>query len=153
AVKPTIVSKPNALVAPRPIRAGFEFRNVSFAYPGNPRRVLHNINFSLEPGQRIALVGENGQGKTTIVKLLARLYDPTEGAILLDGTDLREYDLDDLWKQVGVIFQDFVRYDMTAMENIALGKIDGENDIFHVRAAAMKSLADGVIKRLPRDYE
>ena len=152
-VKPRIVSKPNALAAPRPIRRGFEFVNVSFSYPGNPRRVLSDINFRIEPGQRIALVGENGQGKTTIVKLLTRLYDPTEGAILLDGIDLREYDLEDLWKEIGVIFQDFVRYDMTAAENIAIGKIEGANDIFHVRNAAMKSLAEGVIKRLPHEYE
>ena len=94
----------------------------------------------MEPGQRIALVGENGQGKTTIVKLLTRLYDPTEGAILLDGVDLREYDLEDLWKEIGVIFQDFVRYDMTAAENIAIGKIEGANDIFHVRNAAHEEL-------------
>jgi ATP-binding cassette, subfamily B, bacterial len=152
-VQPHIVSKPNALVAPRPIRSGFEFAGVSFAYPGNPRRVLHNLNFRLEPGERVALVGENGQGKTTIVKLMTRLYDPTAGAILLDGIDLREYDLDSLWKEIGVIFQDFVRYDMTAAENIALGRVDGENDIFHVRAAAMKSLAEHVIKRLPREYD
>jgi ATP-binding cassette subfamily B protein len=84
---------------------------------------------------------------------LTRLYDPTEGAILLDGIDLREYDLEDLWKEIGVIFQDFVRYDMTAAENIAIGKIEGSNDIFHVRNAAMKSLAEGVIKRLPHEYE
>ncbi len=152
-VKPRIVSKPNALAAPRPIRRGFEFVNVGFSYPGNPRKVLSNINFTLEPGQRVALVGENGQGKTTIVKLLTRLYDPTEGAILLDGVDLREYDLEDLWKEIGVIFQDFVRYDMTAAENIAIGKVEGANDIFHVRNAAMKSLAEGVIKRLPHEYE
>jgi ATP-binding cassette subfamily B protein len=152
-VKPRIVSKPNALLAPRPIRRGFEFVNVGFSYPGNPRKVLSNINFTLEPGQRVALVGENGQGKTTIVKLLTRLYDPTEGAILLDGVDLREYDLEDLWKEIGVIFQDFVRYDMTAAENIAIGKVEGANDIFHVRNAAMKSLAEGVIKRLPHEYD
>ncbi len=152
-VKPRIVSKPNALVAPRPIRRGFEFVNVGFAYPGNPRRVLQNINLRLEPGERVALVGENGQGKTTIVKLLTRLYDPTDGAILLDGVDLREYDLEDLWKEVGVIFQDFMRYDMTAYENIAIGRIDGANDIFHIRNAAMKSLAEGTIKRLPHEYD
>lgn len=152
-VKPRIVSKPNALVAPRPIRRGFEFAGVGFAYPGNPRRVLSDINFTLEPGQRIALVGENGQGKTTIVKLLTRLYDPTDGAILLDGIDLREYDLEDLWKEIGVIFQDFMRYDMSAYENIAVGRIEGQNDIFHVRNAAMKSQAEAVIKRLPHEYE
>jgi ATP-binding cassette subfamily B protein len=151
-VQPKIVSKPDALVAPRPIRQGFEFRNVSFAYPGNPRVVLNNINFRLEPSSRIALVGENGQGKTTIVKLLTRLYDPTEGQILLDGIDLREYNLDDLWKEIGVIFQDFTRYEMTASENIAVGQIEERNNPFRIRAAAHKSLAEKVIRKLPRGY-
>jgi ATP-binding cassette, subfamily B, bacterial len=108
AVKPVVSSKPGAIAVPRPIRQGFEFRNVSFAYP-NGREVLTGVSFKLSPGERIALVGENGQGKTTIVKLLTRLYDPTEGQILLDGLDLREYDLEDLWREIGVIFQDFMR--------------------------------------------
>ena len=123
-LKPRVFSKPNALPAPRPIRTGFEFQDVSFAYPGQTRLVLSNASFKLEPGERIALVGENGQGKTTIVKLLTRLYDPTGGRILLDGVDLREYQLEDLWKEIGVIFQDFMRYDMTAAENIAIGRIE-----------------------------
>jgi ATP-binding cassette, subfamily B, bacterial len=153
AVQPKIVSKPHALAAPRPIRKGFEFKNVSFSYPGNPRRVLDNVSFHLEPSSRIALVGENGQGKTTIVKLLTRLYDPTEGQILLDGVDLREYDLDDLWKEIGVIFQDFTRYEMTASDNIAIGQVDERNNTFRIRAAAHKSLAEKVIRRLPRGYD
>src|SRR5664279_5857259 len=123
-MRPTIYSKPNALPAPRPIKFGFEFRNVSFRYPGNSRLVLNGLNFHLRPGERIALVGENGEGKTTIVKLLTRLYDPAEGQVLLDGIDLREYDLDDLYREIGVIFQDFMRYEMTARENIAVGQID-----------------------------
>jgi ATP-binding cassette subfamily B protein len=98
AMKPTVSSKPNALPVPRPIREGFEFRNVSFTYPGHTRLVLSDASFHLKRGERLALVGENGQGKTTIVKLLTRLYDPTAGQILLDGVDLREYDLEDLWK-------------------------------------------------------
>ena len=92
-MQPAIRSKPNALPAPRPIQRGFEFRNVSFAYPGNSRRVLRNFDFTLHPRERVALIGENGQGKTTIVKLITRLYDPTEGQVLLDGVDLREYHL------------------------------------------------------------
>ena len=153
AMKPTVASKPNALPAPQPIREGFEFRNVSFNYPGQTRLVLSNVSFKLQPGERLALVGENGQGKTTIVKLLTRLYDPTGGQILLDGMDLREYDLEDLWKEIGVIFQDFMRYDVTASENIAMGKIEEKENIFRIRAAAQKSLAEQVIRKLPKGYD
>ena len=152
-VKPKIIVKPNALPVPRPICKGFEFKDVSFCYPGNPRPVLSNINFRLEPSERIALVGENGQGKTTIVKLLARLYDVSSGQILLDGVDLREYDLEDLWREIGVIFQDFMRYEMTAAENIAIGRIEEVNNEFRIRSAARKSLADQVIHQLPRRYD
>ncbi|HEV2423097.1 MAG TPA: ABC transporter ATP-binding protein [Candidatus Acidoferrales bacterium] len=153
AVQPRVFSKPNALPVPRPVRQGFEFRNVSFSYPGHSRVVLGNINFKLEPGERIALVGENGQGKTTIVKLLVRLYDVTAGQILLDGVDIREYDLEDLWKEVGVIFQDFVRYEMSAAHNIAMGRIEQKGNGDGIRLAAEKSLADQVISRLPKKYE
>jgi len=153
AVQPTIRSKPGALVAPRPIRQGIEFRNVSFSYPGNRRKILSGINMRIEPQERIALVGENGQGKTTIVKLLTRLYDPTEGQILLDGIDLREYDLEDLWKEIGVIFQDFVHYEMTASENIGVGRIEEANNPFRIRAAAMKTFAEKVIQKLPNGYD
>jgi ATP-binding cassette, subfamily B, bacterial len=152
-VQPKIFSKPNALPAPRPIRQGFEFKNVSFHYPGNARLVLNNVSFKLETSARIALVGENGQGKTTIVKLLTRLYDPTDGQILLDGVDLREYDLDDLRKEIGVIFQDFTRYEMTASENIAVGQIDERTNQFRIRSAANKSLAEKVIRKLPKGYD
>jgi ATP-binding cassette, subfamily B, bacterial len=153
AMKPTVSSKPNALPMPRPVREGFEFRNVSFAYPGQERLVLSDVSFRLERGERLALVGENGQGKTTIVKLLTRLYDPNAGQILLDGVDLREYDLEDLWKETGVIFQDFMRYDMTAGENIAIGKIEERENTFRLRSAAQKSLAEQVIRKLPKSYE
>jgi ATP-binding cassette subfamily B protein len=153
AVQPTIQSKPGALVAPRPIRQGIEFRNVSFAYPGSQRQVLSGVNMKIEPHERIALVGENGQGKTTIVKLLTRLYDPTGGQILLDGVDLRDYNLDDLWKEIGVIFQDFVHYEMTASENIGVGRIEEANNPFRIRAAAMKTFAEKVIQKLPKGYD
>jgi ATP-binding cassette, subfamily B, bacterial len=153
AVHPTVRSKPDALPAPRPIREGFEFRNVSFVYPGTARLVLDRLNFRLEPGERIALIGENGQGKTTIVKLLTRLYDPTEGSILLDGVDLREYDLEDLCSQTAVIFQDFMRYEMTAAENISVGQIDERLKRHRIERAARKSLAHDVIQRLPGGYE
>jgi ATP-binding cassette subfamily B protein len=152
-LQPKVFSKPNALPVPKAIRKGFEFQDVSFAYPGQTRLVLSNVSFRLEPTERLALVGENGQGKTTIVKLLTRLYDPTGGRILLDGVDLREYDLEDLWKETGVIFQDFMRYDMTAAENIAIGRIEEQDNIFRVRSAAQKSLAEGVIRKLPKGYE
>lgn len=152
-MKPTIRSKPNALLAPRPIRQGFEFRDVSFQYPGNSRMVIDRLNFHLHPGERVALIGENGQGKTTLVKLITRLYDPTEGQILLDGIDLREYDLEDLYREIGVIFQDFMRYEMTARENIAVGKITEIEDLPLLKGAAHKSLADEVIARLPANYE
>ena len=152
-LKPSVFSKPGALLAPRPIRLGFEFQDVSFAYPGQTRLVLSNASFKLEPGERIALVGENGQGKTTIVKLLTRLYDPTGGRILLDGVDLREYELEDLWKEIGVIFQDFMRYDLTARENIAIGRIEDQDNIFRVRSAAHKSLAEDVIRNMPKGYD
>jgi ATP-binding cassette subfamily B protein len=152
-MKPSIQSKPNALPAPRPIKQGFEFRDVSFVYPGTQRRVLSGLNFRLSPGERVALIGENGQGKTTIVKLITRLYDPTEGQILLDGIDLREYDLEDLYREIGVIFQDFMRYEMTARENIAVGKIEEIDNQPLLADAARKSLADEVIARLGIGYE
>jgi ATP-binding cassette, subfamily B, bacterial len=152
-MKPTIRSKPNALPAPRPIRKGFEFRNVSFHYPGNSRLVLENLNLELRPAERVALIGENGQGKTTIVKLMTRLYDPVEGQILLDGIDLREYDLEDLYREIGVIFQDFMRYEMTARENIAVGRIEAATDEQQLETAAEKSMAADVIRRLPRIYD
>lgn len=152
-MKPTIASKPGALPVPRPIVRGFEFRNVSFRYPGNTRLVLRGFNFHLRPGERVALIGENGEGKTTIVKLLTRLYDPEEGQILLDGVDLRDYDLEDLYREIGVIFQDFMRYEMTARENIAVGQIDQVANLPLLQQCAQKSLADDVVRRLPLGYE
>jgi ATP-binding cassette subfamily B protein len=152
-MQPTIRSKPNALPAPRPIQRGFEFRNVSFAYPGSSRLILKSLDFTLQPGERVALIGENGQGKTTIVKLITRLFDPTEGQVLLDGIDLREYSLEDLYKEIGVIFQDFMRYEMTARENVAVGRIEEIGNLNEIKASAHKSLADEVIAKLPRGYE
>ena len=152
-MQPTIRSKPNALPAPRPIQRGFEFRNVSFAYPGSERRILNNLDFTLHPGERVALIGENGQGKTTVVKLITRLYDPTEGQILLDGIDLREYSLEDLYREIGVIFQDFMRYEMTARENVAVGRIEEIDNMGEIVAASHKSLADEVVAKLPGGYD
>jgi ATP-binding cassette subfamily B protein len=152
-IRPKIYSKPGSLRGPRPIREGFEFRNVCFSYPRKSKPVLENINFRLEPGERMALVGANGQGKTTIVKLMTRLYDVTSGQILLDGIDLREYNIEDLWKNIGVIFQDFMHYDMTVADNISTGRIEVRNDAFRIRAAAFKSLAESVVQKFPDGYD
>jgi ATP-binding cassette subfamily B protein len=149
AVKPNIRTVGAAIPAPRSIRQGFDFRDVSFHYPGSERQVLNHLNFRIHPDERIALVGENGQGKTTLVKLIARLYDPTEGKILLDGVDLRDYDLASLQHEVGVIFQDFVRYDMTARENIGVGRIENLKDEDRLMDAAQKSRASEILDRLP----
>ncbi|HEY6448854.1 MAG TPA: ABC transporter ATP-binding protein [Acidobacteriaceae bacterium] len=152
-IKPTVQNKPNALPAPRPIRRGFEFLNVSFAYPGTERKVLKNFNFAIEPGERIALIGENGQGKTTVVKLITRLYDPTEGQILLDGVDLRDYSVEDLHREMGVIFQDFMRYEMTVRENIGIGHVEIPHTEADIESAAHKSLAAEVVKKLAGGYD
>src|ERR1043166_1903537 len=122
--KPTITSTPNAIRVPRPLTSGFVFENVGFRYPGSERWALRGVSFAIRPAERIALVGENGAGKTTITKLLARLYDPSEGRILLDGVDLRQYELADVRRAIGVIFQDFVRYDLRMDVNIGVGEIE-----------------------------
>ncbi len=150
---PTILSPPNALPAPRPIKDGFEFQNVSFAYPGSDKWVLSSINFRFYPDEKIALVGENGAGKTTLVKLLARLYDPTAGRILLDGIDLREYAVDELRHEIGIIFQDYMRYDMLASENIGVGRIEELANEGRLKTSAEKSLAAGVVGSLPKTYQ
>ena len=152
-MRPTIRSKANALAAPRPIRQGFEFSNVSFRYPGSSHLVFESLNLKLRPAERVALIGENGQGKTTIVKLLTRLYDPVDGQILLDGIDLREYDLEDLYGEIGVIFQDFMRYEMTVRDNIAVGRIEAAQDLQRLQTAAQKAMADEVIRGLPGYYD
>ena len=152
-MKPRVESKAGGIPAPHPVTRGFEFRNVSFVYPGTNRRILSDFNFTLRPGERVALIGENGQGKTTLVKLITRLYDPTEGQILLDGIDLREYDLTALHSEIGVIFQDFMRYEMTARENIVVGRIEVEHSQEEIEYAADKSMAAGVVATLPGGYD
>lgn len=151
--RPEILSPPDPRPFPKPIRHGFTFENVGFTYPGSERWAVRNLSFTLKAGEVVALVGENGAGKTTLVKLLTRLYDPDEGRILLDGHDLREYDLDDLRSSMGVIFQDFVRYNFTAGDNIAAGRIEARDDAARVRRAAESSQADQVISRLPGGYD
>jgi len=160
-MRPTIESPPNARSVPTKIQSGFVFEDVGFHYPDSERWAIRNVNFTLRPGERVALVGENGAGKTTITKLLARLYDPTEGRITLDGVDLKEYDLVSLRHAIGVIFQDFVRYDMRFDENIGVGEIDsvrGELEKSNgtppsITAAAENSLAASLLPRFSKGYQ
>lgn len=152
-VQPRVTSRPGARPVPVPIRQGFEFQDVGFRYPGSQRWAVRHLSFTFQPGERIALVGENGAGKTTLVKLLARLYDPDEGRILLDGVDLREYDLDSLRRNIGVIFQDFVRYDFILKENIGVSQVERLDDDAKIRDAARRSLADSVATRLEKGYD
>ena len=152
-IRPEIVSRPDAVPVPRPIRQGFVFDNVGFRYEGGNKWALRHLSFELRAGEILALVGENGAGKTTLVKLLARLYDPDEGRILLDGRDLRDYDLDDLRANIGVIFQDYVRYHLTAAENIAVGQIEAMDDRTRIERAAREGMADEVVAGLEKGYD
>ncbi|MVN23421.1 ATP-binding cassette domain-containing protein [Mucilaginibacter sp. HMF7410] len=138
---------------PKVVLQGFKFEDVGFKYLHSERWANRHLNFTLHPGEKLALVGENGTGKTTLVKLLARLYDPTEGRILLDGTDLKEYDLNDLRMNIGIIFQDYLRYQMTFAQNIAVGNIQQKENRELIEIAAKQSLADGLAKKLPGQYD
>ena len=130
-----------------------QFINVTFRYPGTERDVLKNINLTLRPGETMVLVGLNGAGKTTLIKLLTRLYDPTEGQILLDGKDLRDYDVKDLYSIFGIIFQDFGKYAFTVKENIAFGNFHKEHLDEEISRAAMEANADEYIRKLPDGYD
>ncbi len=160
-MRPTIESPPNARLVPKKIVSGFVFENVGFRYPGSDRWAVRNVDMVLEPGERVALVGENGAGKTTITKLMARLYDPTEGRITLDGIDLKEYDLVSLRHAIGVIFQDFVRYDMRFDENIGVGEIESvradldksNGTPSSISTAAENSLAASLLPRFTKGYQ
>ncbi|MBU6122926.1 ABC transporter ATP-binding protein [Hymenobacter siberiensis] len=157
ALRPRIVrqevSGETARAFPRPIQQGFEFENVGFQYKNGTKWAIRNLSFKLQAGEKLALVGENGAGKTTLVKLLARLYDPTEGRILLDGYDLREYDPAELRQEIGVIFQDFVRFQLPAGQNLAVGRIEERDNRPRIETAAHQSLADTVIAKLPGGYD
>lgn len=152
-LEPRIRVIPGARQVPVPLQTGFVFENAGFRYPGNDRWAVRHLSFELRPGERLALVGENGAGKTTLVKLLARLYDPSEGRILLDGVDLRDYDVASLRRNIGVIFQDFVRYDFALRENIAVGDIVERDNQPAIQTAASRSLADQVVARLAGGYD
>ena len=151
-IKPNISEPIKPRPFPNPIKTGFTFENVGFKYVNSDRWANRHLSFTLSPGEKLALVGENGAGKTTLVKLLARLYDPTEGRILLDGYDLKEYDLADVRQHIGIIFQDFIRYQMTASENIAIGNIQQEDNMELIEESAHQSLAHPIIDRLPGKY-
>lgn len=151
-IKPKIAVPENPLSFPNPIKQGFTFENVGFQYHNSEIWANRHLNFTLHPGEKLALVGENGAGKTTLVKLLARLYDPTEGRILLDGIDLKDYKIEDLRFNIGVIFQDYLRYQMTLSQNIAVGNIAEINNSSLIKKAAHESLADALAEKLPGQY-
>ncbi len=153
AIRPEIRNLPAAVSLPEKVQAGFTFENVSFKYPGSAQYAIKDLSFHLDAGEKLALVGENGAGKTTLVKLLARLYEPSAGRILLDGVDLREYELSSLRANVGVIFQDFFRYQLKVRDNIAVGRINLNEELTLIEEAAEKSLADTVVEQLPAGYE
>ena len=151
-IQPKIKHSANARPFPRPIQTGFVFDNVGFRYHNSEQWANRHLSFTLHAGEKLALVGENGAGKTTLVKLLSRLYDPSEGRILLDGHDLKEYNLGELRKEVGVIFQDYIRYQMTVSQNIAVGNIDEKENESLIQHAAKQSLADILVQKLPDKY-
>ncbi|HKK80581.1 MAG TPA: ABC transporter ATP-binding protein, partial [Phaeodactylibacter sp.] len=153
AIQPSIRSLPTSQPFPGQLQDGFRFENVSFKYPNSERWAIRDLSFHLRPGEKLALVGENGAGKTTLVKLLARLYEPTEGRILIDGVDIREYELKQLRDNIGIIFQDYIRFQLKAGENIAIGNIEDRINAPAIEEAARKSLADTVVEELPERYE
>ncbi len=152
-IEPQIISPTHPKPFPNPIKEGFSFENVGFKYPNSDKWANRNLSFTLKVGEKLALVGENGSGKTTLVKLLARLYDPDEGRILLDGVDLKDYNLTELREHIGVIFQDFQKFNFTAGDNIAVGDIESREELPELERAAHQSLADTVIEKLPMKYE
>jgi len=151
--KPALPAVTDGRRAPRPIVRGLELENVTFRYPDSVQAAVQNVSFFVRPGERLALVGESGAGKTTLVKLMARLYDPTDGRITLDGVDLRNYDPEDLRRQIGIVWQDFVRYHLTVRENIGFGCIDALDDDARLDAAARASSIDHVIGQWPEKYD
>jgi ATP-binding cassette subfamily B protein len=152
-IEPKIKVSANPVPFPNPVKIGFVFENVGFRYHNSENWANRYLSFSLRAGEKLALVGENGAGKTTLVKLLARLYDPTEGRILLDGIDLHEYDITDLRRNIGIIFQDYLRYQMSFAQNIAVGNIDELNNRVLIEQSAEKSLASLLVKKLPQQYD
>jgi ATP-binding cassette, subfamily B, bacterial len=152
-IQPKIKAAPKPVPFPNPIRQGITFEDVGFKYHNSDKWANRHLSFTLHAGEKLALVGENGAGKTTLVKLMARLYDPVEGRILLDGVDLREYDIMDLRKNTGIIFQDYLRYQLSFAQNIAVGNIDEQDNRPLIKMSAEKSLANLLADRLPQKYD
>ncbi len=152
-IQPAIKLAENAISFPNPVRIGFEFQDVGFRYLHAEKWASRHLNFTLKAGEKIALVGENGAGKTTLVKLLARLYEPTEGKILLDGVDLRLYNVASLRQNIGIIFQDYLRYQMRVSDNIAVGNIIHRDNTPMIVSAAEQSLAADLVNRFPAGYD
>lgn len=152
-IKPTILDPKHPKAFPLPVKQGLVFENVGFRYPGSENWAVRNLSFTVPAGETLALVGENGAGKTTIVKLMTRLYDPDEGRITLDGIDLKAFATAELRTHIGVIFQDFLRYSFTASDNIGVGRIEVAADRERIISAAEQSLADPVIRKLPEGYD
>lgn len=152
-IVPSLTAQKQKQEIPSPIQRGFRFENVDFSYTGSARQALHNIDIEVKPGEVIALVGENGSGKTTLIKLLCRLYDPTSGRITVDDTDIREFSPLEYRQQISVIFQDYVKYFMSARENIWLGNVELQPDDNRVVKSAVRSGADAVIQGLPHQYD
>ncbi len=153
AIQPTIVEPAQSKLVPRPIRQGIIFENVSFHYQNSSRHALNQINLAIRPGEVIALVGENGSGKTTLVKLLCRLYEATEGRVMIDGIDITRFSIADLRRQISVIFQDYTRYQLSVQDNIWLGNVELPATPDRIAQAAHQSGADAMIQTLPQGYQ
>ena len=153
AARPGITRPADPAPMPRPLRGEIEFRNVSFAYDGKERPAVADVSFRVAPGETVAIVGRNGAGKTTLVKLLGRLYEATEGQVLIDGRDVRDYDPAELRDQIAAVFQDYATYQFSARENIGVGRVERIDDLPAVEQAAELSGAAPVIERLPAGYE
>ena len=153
AFAPELPVRTDPLPVPDPIREGIVLENVSFKYPGTDKWVLRGISFAIRPGETVALVGDNGAGKTTLVKLLTRLYDPTEGRITIDGIDLKEFDPVEICSRVGVIFQDYVKYQLTLRENIGFGRVEELDDQQRIEHAVEQAGVAAVVEGLPQGYE
>lgn len=152
-VKQPVKNSTETAPVPNSIKSAIVFENVSFKYFGSNQYAIKNLSFTLKAGESLALVGENGAGKTTLVKLIARLYKPTEGRILWDGTDIQEFDYEEYRSKIGVIFQDFVKFMFTAKENIFVGNIAEKDNLTLIESASKKSLADSVINQLDNKYD